>query len=400
MAQDSLQMLQRQQPEIALLLNCVSARPEPARRQQIALLLRQNINWEALWRLAERNCLLPLLYVNLKTLASKQTPNYILQRLVRSYQRTAVDNLFLTHQLVDLLDHLAASDIRVIAYKGPTLAHAVYGNLALRQFGDLDLIVPTDQIAGARAVILQQGFTQTWPESSLPSRDERAHIEQKYNYTFYRAADQMVVELHWGISPRYIGVPAQAGSLWQRLQQIPLAGKPVLVFPPEELLLALCVHGANHCWNRLHWVCDVGEVIRHAPALDWSHVCQLAREWQAERMLHIGLHLAHGLLNVELPAAVHARLQADSSALQLATQSCKWLFSPQWLPFKPFEEPLYHLQMRDHWRQRLHYCRQMLVPSSADRALLPVPAPLAALLVLLRPLRLITKHGIQLVTRE
>jgi hypothetical protein len=55
--------------------------------------------------------------------------------------------------------HLLESyEIPAIAYKGPTLAVSAYGNLSLRQFGDLDILVQDRAYERARQLLIKQGF--------------------------------------------------------------------------------------------------------------------------------------------------------------------------------------------------------------------------------------------------
>ena len=49
--------------------------------------------------------------------------------------------LWLTLELLNIHRHLQARGLEVLPYKGPVLAEALYGNVALRQFSDLDLLV-------------------------------------------------------------------------------------------------------------------------------------------------------------------------------------------------------------------------------------------------------------------
>src|SRR3712207_8653927 len=47
------------------------------------------------------------------------------------------------------------------------------------------------------------------------------------------------------------------------------------LFPYTTLfrsLLILCVHGTKHIWGRLSWICDVAELLRTQPDMDWEYV--------------------------------------------------------------------------------------------------------------------------------
>jgi hypothetical protein len=57
-------------------------------------------------------------------------------------------NFLLTEELLALLSELEANGIPEIAYKGPGLAAMIYGDLAMRQFNQLDIIVEEQLLAG------------------------------------------------------------------------------------------------------------------------------------------------------------------------------------------------------------------------------------------------------------
>ncbi len=56
--------------------------------------------------------------------------------------------MMMTAELKAVMGWLEAGDVPAIAYKGPTLAAWAYGDIALREFCDLDILVrPSDKNA-------------------------------------------------------------------------------------------------------------------------------------------------------------------------------------------------------------------------------------------------------------
>jgi len=76
----------------------------------------------------------------------------------------------------------------------------------------------------------------------------------------------------------------------------------------------------------LKWVCDVAELLRIHPAMDWEWVMKQARTSGVVRMLFLGLSLAHHLLGAVLPKDMEHRMQAapvvHALAAQVRTQLC------------------------------------------------------------------------------
>ena len=62
------------------------------------------------------------------------------EKLERAFRATVGTNLAFVRLFLGLLERLEGKAIPVIALKGPVAAYAHHGNLAARQFGDLDLL--------------------------------------------------------------------------------------------------------------------------------------------------------------------------------------------------------------------------------------------------------------------
>jgi len=167
----------------------------------------------------------------------------------------------------------------------------------------------------------------------------------------------------------------------------------------EDLILILCVHGSKHLWERLSWICDVAELVRARPDIDWGWVMEQARTTGSERMLFLGLFLAHALLDAVLPPDVMNRVHSDPVVHTLATKVDGWLFraaddlSGAW----PYEWPyvqIFHLRMRERLSDRIYYgFHWALTPSAAEWDYLRLPAAFAFLYYLARPIRAVKKCG-------
>src|SRR3989442_13911657 len=81
------------------------------------------------------------------------------RRDLRPRARESADrNLRLTSELVRILDACSTHGVRALAYKGPTLAVLAYGDLGLRPFRDLDIVVDPADIDAGRALLQRLGY--------------------------------------------------------------------------------------------------------------------------------------------------------------------------------------------------------------------------------------------------
>src|SRR6185295_1241913 len=99
------------------------------------------VDWEYLFLLARRHSIMPLVYVQLERHAGDLVPHDILAKFKQHYMENLARNTILTAELCRLINLFRDEGIEAIPYKGPVLALFAYGDIALRRFVDLDVIV-------------------------------------------------------------------------------------------------------------------------------------------------------------------------------------------------------------------------------------------------------------------
>lgn len=395
--------------EAELLLCCARVVMDEARATRIRELLRGPINWQELFRLATTHRVLPLLYWHLHTVQPDAVPTEPLSQLRQRFERNAHRNLFLARELVNLLKLLTAHDLPALAFKGPTLASAAYGNLALRQFTDLDVLIRDRDVQGAKALLVAEGFHA---QLELTPPQETSLLRSDCQLALTRGDGAVEVELHWGIAPRYFSCPLEKNRFWERVKTVQLGGAKVPSLSREDLLLTLCVHGAKHLWGQLNWICDVAELVRNSAKLEWEAIHERAMAAGAERMLWLGLFLARHVLGATLPDPVARSLDNQPELKRLADKVRTGLFAQSSRSPELFErsahQPLaarvlfhpFHLQVRERFADKVRYClRLACTPGIADWQWIRLPSALYFLYYLLRPMRLAGKYTRRLAPR-
>jgi hypothetical protein len=384
--------------EAELLLCCARTSLEGEHADRMRRLLEAGIDWEALLGAALRHGVMPLLYWNLNATCPEAVPGAVLERLRDLFHANLRRNLFLTGELFRVLDLLEGHGIRAIPYKGPALAAAVYGNLAFRQFGDLDILVRKGDVLRARDLLGSLGYRAGL---QLDAAQAQAFLASHCELELVRDDGRIMVELHWEILPRYFALPPAIGHLSEELRGGGTGASGLPSLPPEETLLFLSIHGAKHLWERLGWVSDVAELIRVHRGLGWQRVLGRARALRAERMLLLGLFLARDLLDAVVPEDVGRRFDADSTVRRLARDVRTRLFDGNGAPAGLWESCLFHLRARERLEDRVRYCvSRALTTTHGDWAVLPLPPALFPIYALLRPLRLAQKYGLGLLRRR
>lgn len=237
-----------------------------------------------------------------------------------------------------------------------------------------------------KALLVEAGYDTL----EADDRQEPANTWSDTERDFVKRDRAVVLDLHWRITPRFFPFELPIEDLWQRRQSLVLLGVTVPTLAPEDLLLCLCAHGAKECWGKLKWVCDVAELIRANPSLDWDVVLQRADQFHSRRMVLLGLAIASDMLNAKLPQPIETMIQGDRVIPAVILQVYGYLFGSLPLGTNRLSPMLFRLWVRDRWQDRVQYfIWRLFVPNVRDRRLIVLPQPLSPLYYLIRPLRLV-----------
>jgi hypothetical protein len=291
-------------------------------------------------------------------------------------ERLVRQNRLMAAELAALLTVLAREGIDAIPYKGPALAEELYGDVGLRQFGDLDILVAPGSVLRAKSLLETRGYTSEFP---LTPATEQAflHASAQYHFAMARVDRSVVVELHWRIDPDIAIEPGERSAR---------------AFSPDELLLVLLIHGSKHRWSSLGWVVDVAEALRRGK-LDWASIEARARSLRCERRVALGLLLANRLLQAPVPADVLARYTALPGIDALCGELGEDLLEIDPGERGAFDMLRENLRLYDTAGQRMKHLLDILwSPSLVEWTRWPLPRALHFLYPILRIARLAAKH--------
>jgi Uncharacterised nucleotidyltransferase len=377
-------------PEIELLLSCATTVLDEERVARLRQLAQAAIDWERLLQLALRHRTMPLLYHHLNATCRDLAPPAFMDRLHDHFYLNTIRNHALNEELRGILQLLARHDIPAIPYKGPVLAFTVYGDLSLRQFNDLDILIQPQDLPRTAALLRTSGYEQQW--QFTPAQQDH-YLRSDCELLFSRAPDNLFLDVHWAFVRSYFPLGLDYEGIWQRLRPVSIGSVEVRHFAPEDLLTILCVHAAKDLWERLIWIVDVAELIRAEPALDWTRIVKEAHASGARRMLLLGLFLAHDLLSAGIPEEVLRQAEAEPVIKNLAAKIRARLDHDAPVSDGPLAEFLFHLQLHERIGEKCAFSfRFATTTNPADWALVGLPDQLFFLYRLIRPLRLLIKR--------
>ena len=137
--------------------------------------------------------------------------------------------------------------------------------------------------------------------------------------------------------------------------------------------------------------------------LDWERLLAKASRLGCERVVLLGLFLAHELAGACLPPGMLERACSDAEVRSLTALVTEWILRDEKVSLTTSEWCEYYLRVkerqRDKARLRLHYLHRYaqlaLLPNERDEAFVRLPAFLSFLYYGLRPIRLIKEYGIK-----
>jgi Uncharacterised nucleotidyltransferase len=377
--------------EKRLLVCCAHTTLAPAGVARIHEILAGELDWDYLLWEAEENSITPLLDRHLAAVAPGVAPRAAQEQLKNTCRANTVRCLYLTAELINILRLFQSHNIPAIPYKGPVLAAQAYGDVALREFEDLDIILRQSDVPKAHEIIVSLGYKPKFDWILSPGA-AASLVPGEYNYR--DEPRRAMVELHTEITLRHFPIKPDLDVFMCNLAPVRISDRDIHTFTAEDLLPMLCIHGSKDFWERLSWIADVSELVRSHPALDWDRVLRFAEPLRATRMLNLGLALAARVLDAALPPEVNARVHADRVAGEVAAEVDQRLLSR---PFRTLDAAgRFHFRRRmlkgnlDGWR---YATRLAVVPSEDDWQMMRLPHALSPLYIALRPLRLLRKYG-------
>jgi len=283
--------------------------------------------------------------------------------------------------LVQLLTAFRQAGIQAIPFKGPVLAVSAYGDLNVRRFGDLDILIRPRDAGDARRLPLAQGYA--------------SRLELDWQHSFSHPQTAMAVDLHTAFALLAFPIHVDFDRVWHRRRPCWLRGQRVMAMSSEDTVLVLCIQVAKDgASNRLQLakVADLAAHLRSTPQLNWRDVLRQSRRMRIRRILNVGLVLAGNVVGADVAAAADLRPERDRRARMLANQLAGCFYTSEGRS-GTIDWRRFHSEVREHWWDRTgHRYVRLLLPNERDRSVLELPRALSFLYLLVRPLRLVGKY--------
>ena len=375
-------------PEDQLLIESVMASIGQSDIVTTKRLLASDLDWMYLLRTATRHQVLPLLQ---RLLADCERVGATVEAAARAHLQRELDtrvarNRLLAAETTRLARLAENARLPVLPFKGAVLATEVYGDVSLRQFADVDLLVDAAHSGAAEEFLRSLGYA--------------CREDHGWEAHFVHRESGLCVDLHRGrLTPENFPLGELFTPFWSGRAAVRIEGVSIETLSIEHLLIVLCIQAARDAWQgktRLGKLCDIAHVVKAGARLNWPRVQSEARALHVARVLEFGLHLASRMTHVPLPAALAAQPPAGIATL-IAQEERHLFVDPAARPPAVMQGHLFHFHLRERWRDRLRpylpRALSLLRPTRRDRDDVRLPSWLSWAYYVLRPVLLVRRYG-------
>ncbi len=368
----------------------------------LCVALQQPLDWPQLHKLALAHGVLPLIHRRLQQVAAGLAPAPAMRMMAIWQKAHELCVAQMTGDLIKVVRTLEAAQIHVICIKGPVLAQFAYGDPAMRDFDDLDILVKQSDYAQAESILHRLGLQPTIDEF-FPTHTTTEHelsSERERHFTFPN--QPYCIELHWRLTTSGYPRALDTAPLWLYSQQVLLQGHTLCTLGLADQRLHTCHHGTHHFWAKLRYLVDFSASMRAIDAEGWQALLDNAHRQGLFRPLLVALGLSRDLLGHTLPAHITRLVQRDL----LARWSIRYIKSLMMRVtnsgLDDFDPPLLHFLLAD--KQRCSgfatMTSRMFKPTHMDYQWISLPRSLHWLYPVLRPIRRIWRGLAMLSSRN
>jgi hypothetical protein len=248
-------------------------------------------DWTRLEEAAFEQGIETLLWQRILKLEAAALPAGVAEHAALLLERSRQSTQDLLDELCEIVPELEQAGVVPVVLKGPALAAIAWGDPLARPSSDLDLLVPEGDLETAGRVLQGLGYER------MPRPYD---LIREYHY--YRASDDMTVDLHWNVVGAQFPLALDVGAVAASGRRLRLGTCEVLVPSPAWLLVLAAVYAVkDHPQTRLVRLVDIERLVDRVAGLDWQEADRIACGLGVRRILRAALLAAERVVGFERP---------------------------------------------------------------------------------------------------
>ncbi len=355
--------------EMKLLLLCSVKDCSIEQESKIRSIIEDNINWQLFLKIVKKHRVHPIVYKNLSKIKSTDISEKVLMDLEQLCQKNLMNSIKLTAELIKISRAMDENGIRLLSLKGPLLAMAIYGDMALRNSRDLDILIDTQDVEKTERLLFEAGYRniELEAEEVLTPKRKQNSIKSKHHFVYINA-NGIITEIHWRYSYQFANT--HFDKLWMNRKEQNVSGQKIAVLAPEDEFIFLVIHGAKHGWNRLRWLCDVAEIIKQ-DQIRWDEIIKRAEKMNILDMILQAVILSNQLYASKIPELLNKSLKGNKVGWQMAEMAIPFINEIEEGATEPGQHQYIYFKKYNYARSKgikskLTYLATMVYPQHVD----------------------------------
>ncbi|OSQ53521.1 nucleotidyltransferase family protein [Marivita geojedonensis] len=343
------------------------------------------VDWHRIIDLAARHKSVLLLRRNLEWLPDAQVPDAARVKLIEISRERALRALALARETGLLAQAFRDAGITASVMKSAPLSMVIHEDVALRDPGDIDLLIPPSQASEAASVLETMGYSSEFRKLLGSERQTERLMRVTNQLLFFAPSKGIGVEMHWRWQKVEGMMPTAPQHAWGHSTVIDGIGE-ILVPDGLDHFIYLCAHGLAHGWMRLKWLNDIRWTLRNGRLVrnDWHGLVNRAHEIGMSRVVGAAIMMITQIDDTPLPGPLRQLLGDCPKCKELAAQSLTWMLEtasrvddppPPGHPLEIAKGLLRHMEisMSDQPKRLTTQLRALLAPSPPELAMVDLP---------------------------
>lgn len=297
-------------PEFNLVLKCSASTHSPEDLKQIQCMLSDSPDFDLFVKLIVKHRLYGPVFRTIDRFFKRDIPVETLLRIKSLHQRNILKSLNNIGEMLSVSKAFNDQAIDHLFLKGACLSKILYGDPSFRHAGDIDLIMPENNIPEAMSILETYGYRQVQSQQKLTNRTMPIFKENSHHLKYINAR-QTAIELHWRFSTVKSDYPISFEEAYAGRRYIQINGTAMPVLGEIYTLLFLFYHGTRHDWQRLFWLKDLADYIQSTPRFNSAPLFQMARQYNLQGYLYESFFLLQAYYGIQWPGFMETDLAND-----------------------------------------------------------------------------------------
>lgn len=339
-------------------------------------------NWDTFINLSDGNGVFPLVFQTLKEY-NLNIPQDIFLKMKSLNLDILKENMYMTSELIRITKLFDANNIEVISFKGPSLSSLAYGNITLRQYSDLDLLINPNDFDKVFNIMNNNIYYTKYDYSRALEKVK----ELIPDHLFINKNTNLIIEIHNKLFSNNFPIDIKDNIFFENIDYVEINGNNIKTFKSEYLLYYLCLHGTKHLFSRVYWILDIHKLIKSENDFDWKLFIDIVNKTKTKTMVFVSLYLSKTLFNTNIPSFILDKFNIKHEYL------VKYIINN-----RDKEDELtsrftiQNLIMFDTFSSKLKYCFYLFQPSVIDYQMFEKLYKIKAIYYVLRPFNLVKRY--------